>query len=366
MVGDRLKFARSQRGWTLEALSGHTHIPVSSLSEFENGRREPRLAHLEALARAHGKPLGWFFDPAVGTAEVVLWRDRPAAQEAAVIEARFIELCRWYRNLEEWCDERRPCMLPDARPRGDRFDWADAQHLANTVRLQLDLGQRPAASLLNVLENGCGIRVFHLEFEPTGTAACTRDAELGMAVLLNAGNKRWRRNFDLAHELFHLLTWHVFRTTDVAARSDQREEQLADRFASCLLMPEEALRDSVALASGARGSLRHVELFDIARQFDVSVEALLWRIHAVYRRDAVETERDLDVCRRCRDAVDVREDTRPPSLPERYRALAVRALLDGRLSIGRAAQYLGMSRKDVMALDGAGEVTDDPIALDPA
>lgn len=366
LIGERLKTARTQRGWTLEALSGQTQIPVSSLSEFETGRREPRLTHLEALARAHGKSVSWFFQPVEALAEVVLWRERPQADEAAAIEGQFLKLCRWYRNLEDWCDEHRPCLLPDARPNGDRFDWSDVQHLANAVRNHLDLGQRPASSLLNVLENGCGVRVFHLEFSPTGTAACTRDETLGMAILLNANNKRWRRNFDLAHELFHLLTWRVFRTEPNAHEATEQEEKFADKFASCLLIPEDALRDAIGAALKSRGTLKHIELFDIARQFDVSIDALLWRMHWVFSRDVKETQRDLEICRAFRETVDVREDTKPPSLPERYRALALRAIREGELSIGRAAEYLGLSRREAMALDDLEDVTDDAISLNPA
>lgn len=365
-IGERLKSARTQRGWTLEALSKQTEIPVSSLSEFETGRREPRLTHLEALARAHGKSVSWFFERAETEAEVVLWRERPQPEDAAAVEGQFLKLCRRYRNLEDWSDEHRPCLLPDARPNGDEFDWSDVRTLADAVRKHLDLGQRPASSLLNVLENACGVRVFHLEFSPTGTAACTRDAELGMAILLNANNKRWRRNFDLAHELFHLLTWRVFRTGSASREASEREEQFADKFASCLLIPEDALRESIAAASKSKHALKHIELFDIARQFDVSIDALLWRVHSVYNRQLEDTKRDLEICRSFREAFDVREDTKPPLLPDRYRALALRAIREGELSVGRAAEYLGLSRKDAMALDDLEDVTDDAIALNPA
>jgi Zn-dependent peptidase ImmA (M78 family)/transcriptional regulator with XRE-family HTH domain len=366
LIGERLKAARAQRGWTLEALSKQTDIPVSSLSEFETGRREPRLTHLETLARAHGKAVSWFFDPVEPVAEVVLWRERPQPEEAAAVEGEFLKLCRWYRNLEEWCDEHRPCLLPDVRASRDAFDWSDVQQLANAVRNHLNLGQRPASSLLNVLENTWGVRVFHLEFNPTGTAACTRDEELGMAILLNANNKRWRRNFDLAHELFHLLTWRIFRTESTAREASEKEEKFADKFASCLLIPEDALRAMIAAASKSRQSLKHIELFDIARQFDVSIDALLWRVHWVFNRSMEDTQRDLGICRAFRETVDVREDTKPPSLPERYRALALRAIREGELSIGRAAEYLGLSRKEAMALDDVEDVTDDAISLSPA
>jgi len=367
LIGERLKSSRADRGWTLEALSAHTRIPVSSLSEFENGRREPRLTHLEALAKAYGISVAWFFEDHHAEADVVLWRERPGPEgEAAAVEGQFLKLCRWYHNLEEWCDERRPCHLPEVKGDPEKVGWSDVHRLARDVRHMLDLGRQPASSLLSVLENSCAIRVFHLRFEPTGTAACTRSDELGMAILLNASNKRWRRNFDLAHELFHLLTWQVFRSGDRSREASDQEEKFANAFASSLLIPEDPLRDAVATATKSSGSLKHIEIFDIARQFDVSFEALLWRMHTVFNRKREDTERDIEVCTAFRDSADVREDTEAPQLPDRYRALAIRALREGELSVGRAAEYLGMSRKEAMALDDLEDVTDDAISLSPA
>jgi predicted HTH domain antitoxin len=53
-------------------------------------------------------------------------------------------------------------------------------------------------------------------------------------------------------------------------------------------------------------------------------------------------------------------------VPERYRALALRALREGELSVGRAAEYLGVSRQEAMALDDIKDVKDDAISLSPA
>ncbi len=366
MIGERLKRARTDRGWTLEAVARLCGLSAPSLSEFETGKREPRLVHLETLAQAFGLPVGWFFGPETPASDVVLWRERPADAAAAEVEGRFLSLCRWYRNLEEWCDDPAPCTLPDVTGDPARFSWSDVENLAISVRRELDLGQQPAASLLSVLENTCGIRIFHLDFEPSGTAACTRGDAFGMGILLNAANVRWRRNFDLAHELFHLLTWRIFRSGETTRAATPEEEQFANAFASTLLIPEESLRRAVNAARKSDGGLRHAEIFDLARQFDVSADAMLWRMHRVFNRREEHTRRDLAVCRALRDAAEIREDTRPPALPERYRALAIRALRDGELSIGRAAQYLGITRQQAMALDDSGDVEDDAITLDPS
>ena len=55
--------------------------------------------------------------------------------------------------------------------------------------------------------------------------------------------------------------------------SEEDEERFADKFASCLLIPEEPLRIAIGSATQSAGGLKHAELFDIARQFDVSIEA---------------------------------------------------------------------------------------------
>jgi hypothetical protein len=57
--------------------------------------------------------------------------------------------------------------------------WNAAEDLARSVRAQLGLGDRPALTLLRVLEEDYGVKVFHLPFEPTGTAACSRSQAFG-------------------------------------------------------------------------------------------------------------------------------------------------------------------------------------------
>ena len=198
------------------------------------------------------------------------------------------------------------------------------------------------------------MKVFHLEFEPTGTAASTRGDTHGAAMLLNARNFRWRRNFDLAHELFHLLTWSVFRTsgggTSSLAASD-REEKLANVFASHLLLPAEVIRSSFA-AKLRDGRMGFAEVYDIARQFDVSAEAVLWRLFnlkLLASSVCVDDVRSLAHRLAAMSSVyEERRDTATPKWPERYKALAVRALNLGSMSMGRFAEYLEITWQAAM------------------
>src|SRR6267154_6081709 len=56
-LGARLRALRGRKGWTLEQLSLRTSLSEPFLSRLESGRRQPSLAALMTLARAHAMPL---------------------------------------------------------------------------------------------------------------------------------------------------------------------------------------------------------------------------------------------------------------------------------------------------------------------
>ena len=263
---------------------------------------------------------------------------------------RLLGLAEQYHNLETWCDDHEPCELPPAIGKPDSFSYADAEKLAYHARREMGLGERPGQTLLRVLEEVCKVKVFHLAFEPTGSAACTLSSKFGAAILLNRSHVRWRRNFDLAHELFHLLTWDIFRQSGSSdgIEASELEEKLATCFARNLLMPHEVLRVSVDPRLVASKKLGFDALFEVARQFDVSVEALLWQMAFVYRIPSETIKEHVERLRGQMGFWDDRERDDPPERPLRFRALARQALRKGLISAGRYAEFLGISRREAM------------------
>ena len=352
-ITDRLAHARAAAAMTLAQVEDRTKIGKSSLSEFENGKREPSLSQLQALSALYRRSVSFFLAEGEIPQETILWREKPTA-ECEETDRVFLRLCEQYHNLELWMGEELPVSLPIASGSPESFNYMQAEALAKSVRDELNLGDRPGLSLLSVLEEVCAVKIFHLEFEPTGAAASTCSETYGAAMLLNAGNVRWRRNFDLAHELFHLLTWSVFRTgggeTTSLAAGDE-EEKFANVFASNLLLPAEAVRSAFA-AKLCDGKMGYSEIHDIARQFDVSAEAVLWRLFNLrLLADEVRADKVRAIAQQLADmhrTHEEREDTPPPKWPERYRALAVKALNSGSMSIGRFAEYLEISRQAAM------------------
>jgi len=344
-LGQKLRSAREKAGLSQADACRRSEVGESSLSEFENGRREPSLAQLDALARTYSRSVASLLSDEPEPLTTVLWRERPSSG-AEEVEARFLRLCEQYANLERWSGDTPTSRLPSALST-QSLTWTAAEELARSVWILLGLGDRPALALLRVLEEDYGVKVFHLPFEPTGTAACARSQNFGDAILLNAGNLRLRRNFDLAHELFHLLTWSVFRS--ISATSGDQEEKLANKFASALLLPEEAVRSAVTRRQTDSNKVATPALFEIARDFDVSVGALVWRLHYLYGvEDPEYTKSRIEALHVAAKLYDERTRDEPPARPERFRALAITTLRTGEISTGRFAEYLGISRGEAM------------------
>lgn len=362
VLGQRLQAARARVQMSMAQVEEATGIGQSSLSEFENDKREPRLHQLTQLASVYRRSLTYFFEEEEPADQVVLWRQKP--DQAGLIERDFLKLCEQYSLLEGWTND----FIDPRLPRVDRprygLDYAWAEDLARRTANELNLGDRPALMLLPALVEDCGLKIFHLEFEPTGTAACAKSKEHGWAVLLNAKNSRARRNFDLAHELFHLLVWDIYQA-DGGREATPEEERLADAFASALLMPTETLKRAVTHKRHGDGKVSVRDLCQVAQQFGVSIHALMWRIHRVYGLDQKKTSAVID---RAAGNPTYRVETeavegRPRVLPDRYLMLAIRALREGELSVGKFMEYTSSSRREAIKYLEAEDSAADEVSI---
>jgi len=348
--GSRLKWAREAAGLTQKQLSDATEIGISSISEFENDVRDPSALHMVSIGEAVRRRPDFFYEVGEPEKEVVLWREKPA-DDAAQIELQLIELSEQFQRLEQCVGNPTICEIPFASSGSRPFQYADAERLAHEFRKSHALGERPGSSLLRVLEEVCRVKVFHLPFEPSGTAACTLNDGYGAAILLNSNNVRWRRNFDLAHELFHLLTWKIFRVGASAVQATEQEEKFANCFAGSLLVPPEPLKLSVASQLNGKKSLDFDDLFEIARQFDVSVQALVWQMVS---NKLIEKSNAVEMLGKIGGRVEQwekrQEETRPMIRPIRFEALAREAIEKGMIGTGVFAKYMGISRRAAMKI----------------
>jgi len=342
-IGKRLKIARDSIGYTLEKASEESGIGQSSLSEFENEKREPKFSQLSKLAEIYKRTIEFFLTDEPLIENLMLWRDEPnTKEEKKKTEAEFRQLCRQYRDLEILMDEVKEPNLPAPDINEiEKFDYDQAELLAKKVQEKFRLGDIPIASLKQILEEVYYIKIFYLDF--SGSAISIVSEEFGPSILLNSKNKQWRRSYDLAHELFHILTWNIFRSKSKIANVD--EDRLANAFASRLLMPEESIKDRVKQSLNNKGQTSLEKLYDIAREFDVSLDALVYRIARIFKVTKEDTDKYLDDAKRLAQTHKPRPSYEPARFPERYCDLAQRALNEGKLSLMQFAKYMGISYK---------------------
>ena len=81
LVGERVRAERQARGLSVGALAAAAHVGKGSLSEIENGARNPTMSTLYALAGALGVPLA------------TLIADRPGTRVASPgVQARLLDV----------------------------------------------------------------------------------------------------------------------------------------------------------------------------------------------------------------------------------------------------------------------------------
>lgn len=345
-LGDRLKLARESIGYKQEQVAEKSGIGISSLSEFENDKREPRFSQLSKLAEVYRRTIDFFLREDSVPEGLMLWRDKPEDLAAKEAEAQFRQYCEQFHRLEQLMGEVRLKSLPAPEvTTADELSFGIVNTFAHNIINELRLGERPALSLQKALEEDYSIKIFHLCFE--GSAISVKSEFFGAAILLNKSNhcKAWRRHYDLAHELFHLLTWDLFRK-DLKDVPTDREEKLANAFASRLLLPTDSIKPKIDALLSKHKSLNLQSLDIIAREFGVSLEALLWRLVYLYNVSPDKVLEYIEKSKHLSAEWPARNSDQPDELPERYCSLAIRALRAGRLSLMQFAKYMNMSYRD--------------------
>ena len=194
------------------------------------------------------------------------------------------------------------------------------------------------------------IKVLFLDLEGSGSAISTK-GDYGYSIIIDAKEAPWRRNFNLAHELFHILAINYFPLEEIHQTGNDEEkpkvEKLADAFASALLIPKEPLSKELHKRA-TDNKIPWIELMHLAVEFGVSHEALLWRLCNMGK---IKKERVNDIIKSEEFKTinkEVRGDTNQPANPysDRFVLLAHKALSEGRISKGKFCNIFDIKRAE--------------------
>lgn len=278
-TGIRLKALREQRGMSQEEMSRALGLEFrQSLQQIETGQRKLSAEELVAAVRAFDVPLDYFTNPFLIVGEARFsWRRH--------VETPAAELDSFERRAGEWIGAYRELAAATGRtlpPVAHRLNltransYEEALEAGEAVAAFLDLGSVPSLRLADRMHDKLSILVLMVDAPDGISGAACLVRNLG-AVLVNRLEVPGRRNFDLAHELFHILTWDAMppeRLDDGLGTGNlqKRIETMAEKFASAVLMPRR-LFEGIAVEAGDPDWIN-----GRATELGVSAKALKWRL----------------------------------------------------------------------------------------
>lgn len=348
LIAKRLKSAREKASATQEGLAAALGLKDrQSVSAIEVGERSVTPEELVKAAEFLRQPLEYFTDPYLVTEHKAfsfraLKMDGPALNEFRQSAERLISAQRRFRMHLKETPSPVHSQLPGLS-KGTSVWEAAAQ--GEQLAAAWQLGPIPAQGLREAAEEKLNISILYIDAPATVSgAACRLDD--GDVILINRQESEGRRNFDLSHELFHLLTWMEMPPEDFELATDNptgkrsRMEMLADSFASGLLMPSTEIKARWTSPSKLGAWLSHH-----ASELLVSPIALYWRL---VNLDLIDKDENPFP-----SSTKAKSATPSPSLLLYNRAFVQRlhTVLDrGYLTALRAAEVLDCSLPDLVQL----------------
>lgn len=348
-LGGRLRKYRQRMKLTQKNLSIQMGFNSSeTVSQIEKGKREVKaweIAQLADILNVYVSDL--LRDERPQKDPIVLWRQSPEDRKESQ-ETTFLKYCKEYALVESLSDMKVSGRLPQKEVDPEDLSFAMADQLAVEIRNEFGLGSRPSEEIEKILQDVYGVKIWHMEMEEGSAASVI--GPFGPAILMNANEAPWRRNFNFAHELFHLITWSSLSPTMLISDNKlwDRIEKLANAFASSLLLPGESL--SLEFNKHLKqGKIAYTAIIGIARNFGVSTQALLYRLLNLKRISKPALDKAME------DPIFEEKDRstmahywwEPLNPPERFVRLAYIAFQKGNLSRMRLSEMLDTSLIDL-------------------
>lgn len=271
IIPERIKEAREARGYTREAFAENLGITAQAVAQYEVGQHSPGSEIMGKIISLTAQP------PAFFTA------DRPAVREgfgtpywrslARMSRADRLRIARrleWSADIVAYVErfiELPRVNLPTVEAAADHADLGWLEIAAEALREQWGLGSLPLEYLAPTLESN-GIILIKESVQCADMDAVSR-WQAGRPYILLSEDKHSlpRENFDLAHELAHLICHPHIEVTSENLATIERQ---ANYFAGALLLPRRAFPQEILSTS--------LEYFlELKKRWRVSVQAMVYR-----------------------------------------------------------------------------------------
>ena len=271
IIPERIKEAREAKGLTRESFADALGISQQAVAQYEVGQHSPGPEITTKIIALTGQP------PAFFTADRPAIRERfgspfwrSLARMSRADRRRIARRLEWSADVVAYIErfiELPRTNLPTIKLPRDFSDSEAMEVAAETVREAWGLGSLPIEYMAPTLETN-GVILIKESVRCADMDAVSRWQAGKPYILLSADkNSLVRENFDLAHELAHLLAHaHV----EVNSENLPAIERQANYFAGALLLPRKSFPQEVLSTS-----LNY--FLELKSRWRVSVQAMVYR-----------------------------------------------------------------------------------------
>lgn len=275
--GNRLKQARLYNGLTVEELAKKINISAQAESQYEIGKILPQFDKIIEFSKILNFPVQYFlqdydFNIQSGSSyfrSLMKTQKKYRTEQKTKVEF----LAKLYTILEEYID----FPFLDLPQISIDEEYESPEEAAQALREHWKLGDKPITNLLRLLEaHGIIVTTFDVDTEDIDAFSqfFEKDGK-SFFIIAYSSNKQSaaRINFDLAHELGHIMlhSWSD-DSENMDRETFKRKENEANRFASAFLLPETSFKQDVRFYPTNLD--RYIEL---KKKWRVSIGAMLYR-----------------------------------------------------------------------------------------
>ncbi|MEG2642166.1 MAG: XRE family transcriptional regulator, partial [Eubacterium sp.] len=275
----RLKLAREYCGLTIKEVAEMSGVTKQAISQFENGKAEPKVETLKKITDCLGFPRQYFYDAPktnaiLGDTYFRSLQKTTMRQKNSQI-AHLILLAQIYTFLKEYIEFKSFIPL--------KYNHVniDVEELAKLVRKKWELGNGPILNIIDVMERN-GIVMASVfancdEIDAYSQVQTIGDNLVPIVILGSDKESFYRRNFNAAHELGHILMDDDYTVEEMTSTEYREMEKKMNAFAGALLIPKEMYRNDLK-----GNQITNISLYlELKKKYHVSASALIVRAHQI-------------------------------------------------------------------------------------
>lgn len=285
-VGEKLTDIRLLHEYTRKELAQMLEVSEQSVWQYENNYNGPKLEIVNQLRTIFNVKTKYFYDTTSWKSQInpnlVAYRSKNGYSSAKTRhEAVHLEHIEGLINLFEQdisypanhlLNIRNYCIRYMIHHNESTSRISIIKHIAEYAREQLQVGTDNRRLLFTLEMNGAFIFEKSLGYDVDAYSIWS-EQERPIIMLGNKKKSAVRRNFDLAHELGHLLLHYKMDMSELNNTDYKKIENEAHDFASYFLMPEQEFRKDMQKIQKISNPKAYIELKE---KWLVSIQAMAY------------------------------------------------------------------------------------------